>query len=119
MFLDKLWVRIKGDLLIMKDDLAAGASLREKASILLARLEELVKDKELETREGNQESHSSKGSEERDAASGTSAASEDREHAALKDLRREWEELVKLRDETGEKSKDSGTPPPPNPRKLG
>jgi len=118
MFFDKLWVRIKGDLLIIKDDLAAGENLRERAAILLARLEDLLKSKESEEGEGTQKEHDAeKSTEDQMESTGTLAAS-DTNHAALQRIHREWEELVKLRKEGQEDSEDSQNHPP-NPRRLG
>jgi hypothetical protein len=117
MFLDKLWVRIKGDLLIMKDDLAAGESLRERAAILLARLENLIGNRESEGGEGIQEDHA-EGSAQDKRESARTLASGGGSHPALQDIHREWEELVKLREEKQEDSKDSQVPRP-NPRSLG
>jgi hypothetical protein len=90
MFLDKLWVRIKGELLIMKDDLASSGDLRDKAAILLARLEHALASQEAEQRESPN----------------------------LEQIRSESEELMKLRQEETERSKNPQSPAP-NPRKLG
>jgi hypothetical protein len=90
MFFDKLWVRIKGELLIMKDDLATSGNLRGKAAILLARLEHAL---------ANQEA-------------------EQRENPNLEQIRSESEELIKLRQEETERSKNPESPAP-NPRELG
>ena len=40
MLLDKLWVRIKGEFLSLKEDVSAGEDLKEKAELLLRKLEE-------------------------------------------------------------------------------
>jgi len=118
MFLDKLWVRIKGDLLIMKDDLAAATSLRERAAVLLARLEELLTNKASDAQGSTQKGPHSEQSSQDKLEPGTDAAVEDAKRAALQDVRREWERLLELREERHEDSKDSDVPPP-NPRKLG
>lgn len=118
MFFDKLWVRIKGDLLIIKDDLAASAHLREKAAILLSKLEELLIKRESPTGEGTQKIPNTGESAASKLDSRTGLATEDSKDAELQDLRREWERLVELREERHEESKDSDVPPP-NPRKLG
>jgi len=118
MFFDKLWVRIKGDLLIMKDDLAAAASLRKRAAVLLARLEELLTNKAREAGEGTQKGPHFEESAQDKLEPGTDTAVEDAKHDALQDLRGEWERLMELREERHEESKDSDVPPP-NPRKLG
>jgi hypothetical protein len=118
MFFDKLWVRIKGDLLTMKDDVAAGAHLRAKAAVLLAKLEELLAHKESEIGEGTPKSPHAGETAASKLDSRTDGVTEDAKHAELQDLRREWEKLQELRDERHEESKDSDIPPP-NPRKLG
>jgi len=118
MYFDKLWVRIKGDLLIIKDDLAAGENLRERATILLARLEDLLGNKESEGGEGTQEERHVEDSAQFKMESVDTVAAEDRSDTALQNIRHEWEELVKLREERQEDSQDSQAPPP-NPRRLG
>lgn len=118
MFFDKLWVRIKGDLLIMKDDLAAGENLRERATILLGRLEDLLRNKESEGEDGAQEeSHAEESSQGEMESTGTLAA-RGRSDTALQNIRHEWEELVTLREGRQENSRDAQVPPP-NPRRLG
>jgi hypothetical protein len=117
MFFDKLWVRIKGDLLIMKDDLAAGENLRERAAILLARLEDLLGNRESEGGEGIQEDHAEGSAQDKSESTRTLASGGSGDHA-LQDIHREWEELVKLREKKQEDSKDSQIPRP-NPRSLG
>jgi hypothetical protein len=42
MFVDKLWVRIKGELLALKEDLSVTEDLRTKAGRLLDRIQERV-----------------------------------------------------------------------------
>ena len=118
MFFDKLWVRIKGDLLIMTDDLAAGENLRERAAILLGRLEDLLKSKESEEGEGTQKEHDAEESAEDKMETTGAVTATDTNHAALQRIHREWEELMKLRKEGQEDSEDSQIHPP-NPRRLG
>jgi len=118
MFFDKLWVRIKGDLLTMKDNLATGENLRERAASLLARLESLLGNRASEGGEGRQEDgHAKEASQSKPEPAATEAA-QDSNVPALQAIRNEWEELVKLREEKQNGSKDSHGPPP-NPRKLG
>jgi len=90
MFLDKLWVRIKGELLTLRDDLSSSSDLRDKAAVLLARLEHALASQE----------------------------AEEREHPSLEQIRRESEEVLRLREERPERSKNPESPAP-NPRKLG
>jgi len=42
MLLDKLWLRIKGEFLLLKEDMASGDDLREKAETFLDKLEGLL-----------------------------------------------------------------------------
>jgi hypothetical protein len=107
MFFDKLFVRIKGELLSLKEDLSAEEDLRGRAEILLRRLE------------------GKPGSGEENAAEGQSAgltAAELRKKQTSRtdvpaELRKEWEDLMRRKEEKTATS--DGDVPPPNPRELG
>jgi hypothetical protein len=108
MLFDKLWVRIKGELLTFREDFPGAEEIREKGESLLRKLErqwgELRKVKD-EPGPGNAEAQ---------------AHSEKEIHieTSSQDIEREWDELMKLRDE---KKRDCGNSEikPPNPRTLG
>jgi len=105
MLLDKLWVRIRGSLLSLKDDFSLGEDRRRKAEGLLEKLHLGAETEPSESRkEGAPESRP------------ISKSQEDRT-ASLEEIRQEWEELMRQQQES--KSPSSDSPPPPNPRKLG
>jgi len=111
MFLDKLWLRIKGELIILREDLSAGADLREKASLLLDKLEQRLDLSDSDTQAQQRERPAGRSAEQ-------APESDSADSRSLDDIQREWQELVKLRGET--KGRDDETePPPPNPRTLG
>ncbi len=111
MFLDKLWLRIRGELLTLKEDLSAGDDLRERAAKLLDKLE-----------------HSISGDDLIDRATGTRVDSRRSRNStdipgrsdlpSLEDLERELDYLKQQRDASSSDSEES-EPPPPNPRELG
>ncbi|MFH1113428.1 MAG: hypothetical protein V1792_05860 [Pseudomonadota bacterium] len=108
MFLDKLWLRIRGELLTLKEDFTAGDDIRDRAANLLDRLEHRISGEDI--------GGSGKGGvvESRGARYGTEEA-EVSDPMSLDDLKREWDDLNKQR---GGSPDDSG-PPRPNPRQLG
>jgi hypothetical protein len=113
MVIDKLWLRIKGELLTLKDDLSEGENLRARAERLLDKLEEQFKPAPTEPEasveaNANRELHSP----EAPVAVGKTA------QRSIQELEEEWRELVRLRNETKAKPSPS-EPPSPNPRKLG
>jgi hypothetical protein len=108
MLFDKLWVRIKGELLTLGEDFPGAQEIREKGERLLQKLErqweELKKVKE-EPGSGNAEAQDH-------------SAKEVQTETSRQNIEREWDELMKLRDE---EKRDSGNSEvtPPNPRILG
>lgn len=107
MFFDKLFVRIKGELLSLKEDLSAEEDLRGRAEVLLRRLE--GKPGGIEENATDERNAGSAASElYKNETSGTDVPA---------DLRKEWEDLMRRREE--KKTKSDGNPPPPNPRELG
>jgi hypothetical protein len=108
MFFDKLWVRIKGGLLTFRDDFAGAQEIREKGELLLQKLESRLKD----LTKGNQGPDSSEAQSEEYSEKEAQASS------SLQDIEREWDELLKLREERKQDSEKSETTPT-NPRTLG
>jgi len=111
MFLDKLWLRIKGELIILREDLSAGADIREKAAILLDKLEQRLNLPDLGSPRSDEEQRASRSVEQASESEGKSSSS-------LDDIQREWQELAKQKDEP-KISDDEDQHPPPNPRTLG
>jgi hypothetical protein len=113
MFVAKLWVRIKGEVLALKDDLAQGGDLRDKASQLIEKIEQrLIADTErpLPDRvDSASEASSSRVSPERHAAPPPS----------VEELERAWQELRRLKDQANPPPPSRESSPGPNPRKLG
>lgn len=111
MFLDKLWLRIRGELLTLKEDFTSSEDLRDKAADLLNRLEHRVSGKDL----GPETDARGEASRE---ASRRSQESTDVEAQSLEDLKREWEDLKNRTTGSAQEAEES-EPPPPNPRQLG
>lgn len=107
MFFDKLLVRIRGELLSLQEDLSAEEDLRGRAELLLRKLEERVRGTEENSADRRAESQSTGRVREK----GTSW--ED----LPADLRQEWEELLRKREEKKVTPVDDAVPP--NPRQLG
>jgi hypothetical protein len=121
MLLDKLWLRIKGEFLLLKEDMASGDDLREKAETFLDKLEGLLGAPESrENRESRVEDALKKMEEAREKSE--TELRRDRTQGAasptLAELEKAWEELSRLRQEKKQGQTDEA-PPPPNPRKLG
>jgi hypothetical protein len=111
MFLDKLWLRIRGELLTLKEDFSSGDDLRERAANLLEKLEHRISGEDIDYRatgSGVDSGHSQRGAH-------TVGRSDP---PSLEDLEKEWDDLKKQRDASSADSEESG-PPPPNPRELG
>jgi hypothetical protein len=111
MFLDKLWLRIRGELLTLREDLSAGDDLRDKARTLLDRLEAALGDAGGQT---EQKSH------ERVAQRSRESEAEIRpsDMQSLREIEVEWEKLRQRKDNGPRPEADEG-PAPPNPRRLG
>jgi hypothetical protein len=107
MFFDKLWVRIKGELLTFRDDFAGAQEIREMGERLLQKLEGRLRG----LAKGNQASHPG------EAQCGEYSEKE-AQASSLHDIEREWDELLKLREDRKQDSEKSETTPT-NPRTLG
>jgi hypothetical protein len=115
MFWGKLWIKIKGDLFSLREDIASGGDLGQQAESFLDKLERRLGMT-------NFESH---GSEDADArieavAREIAQAKDLQKDASVPDLEleRAWDELRKGR-EPAKEAEDESPAPPPNPRKLG
>ena len=115
MVIDKLWLRIKGELLNLKDDLSEGENLRARAERLLQKLDEQLRPAQLESKtpsEANVQQDRERSEPEAAKEVGETAP------RSLQEIEAEWRELVRLRNETKAKPSDPESPWP-NPRKLG
>jgi hypothetical protein len=108
MFFDKLWVRIKGELLTFRDDFAGAQEIKEMGERLLQKLEGRLRG----LAKGNQGSHPG------EAQSGEYSEKEAQASSSLQDIEQEWDELLKLREERKQDSEKSEATPT-NPRTLG
>jgi hypothetical protein len=109
MFLDKLWVRIRGELLSLREDASAGDDLRARAYELLERMQD----------------HSLRaGRDEPAVDEGLLRIPKEASHPehprsrSLADLERDWQELMRQRDKQKARPAEPGMPSP-NPRRLG
>jgi hypothetical protein len=123
MFLDKLWLRIRGELLVLKEDLAGEGTLRERAEDFLDKLERRLSadDSPAEVRSDpvtRLDAMKRKIDEARAEGRDLEHATESTDRPSLDELERAWEELKKLREEKRRVSPEQGEPPP-NPRRLG
>jgi hypothetical protein len=110
MFIDKLWIRIKGELLTLKEDLAVTEDLRTKAGRLLDHVQERVIKGHAYPRAADREDPV--------PPRGGSEEVSRRTRMNLADIEQEWQEIAKERDR--QKGLDEETnSPPPNPRRLG
>lgn len=107
MFFDKLLVRIRGELLTLREDLAAEEDLRGRAELLLRRLEERLGGSEVNPA-GQASDRLSNGPEHETNPVRTGVPA---------DLKKEWEDLMKRKAE--KKVHPGDDAPPPNPRELG
>jgi hypothetical protein len=115
MVIDKLWLRIKGELLTLRDDLSEGENLRARAEHLLQKLDEQFRQAPTEpgpSSEANAEQDRGQSSPETPVEAGKA------DPRSIGEIEEEWRELVRLRN--GTKARPSPSEPPsPNPRKLG
>lgn len=126
MFLDKLWLRIKGELLTLKEDISESGDLRERAERLLQRMEErLNRSGVMPSRESGIAHRSSglpgKGELDSDHPGSETRHFEDAESPELStfpEIEREWEELMRRRKQKPASGQEEESPPP-NPRTLG
>jgi hypothetical protein len=123
MFLDKLWLRIRGELLVLKEDLTGEGTLRERAEDFLEKLERRLSadDSTAEVRSDpltRLDAMKRKIDEARSEGRDLERATASTDRPSLDELERAWEELKKLREEKRRVSPEQGEPPP-NPRRLG
>lgn len=102
MFLEKLWVRLRGELIAFRDDMRSDEDLREKAEALLDRLEKRLSGV---AGEGDDRSEATPRVQQPDIQS-------------LHEIQNEWEELQTRRERKHDRS-EVAEPSPPNPRRLG
>ncbi len=126
MFLDKLWIRIRGGLLSLKEDLAGDADLRSQAEDFLEKLESRLNlspsergrnrdpadriDAIVKKMEDEQESPTSTGTQDR--------PTDHSEASSAREMERMWDDLLKKR-EKSEGQTDDEDDHRPNPRRLG
>jgi hypothetical protein len=106
MLLDKLWVRIRGSLLTLKEDFSLGDEVRDKAQRLLEKLD--LQEASRETANGA-EKPSEGDREEHVQVTRTQT---------LEEIKQEWEELLRSK-ESGKDRTSGSSQQPPNPRRLG
>jgi len=106
MLLDKLWVRIRGSLLTLKDDFSLGDDIRDKAQGLLKRLD--LHEEARETAPDPESPSQARPGEQ----------TERRRTQTLEEIKQEWEELLRSK-ESGRSQSPDTSPQPPNPRRLG
>jgi len=110
MFIEKLWVRIKGELLALTEDLSATQELRAKAGRLLDRIQERVAggfpDPTMPSR--------------KDQGTGLTRVKEvpDETRREMAGIEEEWRDIANERDHQKEAGQE-GAAPAPNPRRLG
>ena len=105
MFLEKLWLRLRGEILALKEDLTAEMDLRDKAATLLETLERRVSGTDAQESQRPAERESDRPERSADPMS-------------LRDIEKEWEDLRRERDKSRQEPgarESSG----PNPRQLG
>ena len=110
MFLDKLWIRIRGELLTLTEDLSTGQDVRDKAEALLATLERRVRGEDAET----VPDRTGEGASTTQRAGAVAGA----EPASLEEIEQQLEELKRRKDDLTRPGTQSDQTPP-NPRKLG
>ena len=111
MFFDKLWLRIRGELLALKEDFSAGTDIGDKAEALLNKLEKRINGFQSQTHQHESER----------LPHGTQSKNQSLEASELKSLReieQEWEDLMRRRNEHKGTSHESESVRP-NPRRLG
>ena len=107
MFLEKLWLRLRGELLAFKEDFGDDTDLREKAERLLEKLE---------TRLRTTEAEGSRWQKQRGASE--DELGEPPGPESLRAIEKEWQDLQKQRRQQQPKP-ETAEPSEPNPRKLG
>jgi len=126
MFLDRLWIRIRGGLLSLKEDLAGDADLRSQAEDFLEKLENRLNLSPYERGRSRDPADRidaivKKMEDEQESATATGAQDRQTDHnedPSTREMERMWDDLLKKR----EKSKgqtDHEDDHHPNPRRLG
>jgi hypothetical protein len=123
MFLEKLWLRIRGELLLLKEDLTGEGALRERAEDFLEKLERRVSGEDVQEEPRSDpltrlDAVKRKIEKARLQVPGHGSTTEKTDRPSVNELERAWEELKKLRDEKRRVSPEESEPRP-NPRKLG
>lgn len=123
MFLEKLWLRIRGELLLLKEDLTGEGELRERAENFLQKLERRLRAEDLSDEARSDpliriDAVKRKMEEARLKVRDQGLTGQETDRPSLDELEQAWEELKKLRDDKRRLSPE-GKEPPPNPRKLG
>jgi hypothetical protein len=126
MLLDRLWIRIKGELLSLKEDIAGDTDLRSQAELLLDRLESrlmLPSSEKDRSRDPAQRIDTilKRMEEEQDtkADADTQNLQADRqEHSSVREIEKIWDDFLEKRDERKGQTEDAKDDQP-NPRRLG
>jgi hypothetical protein len=125
MFFSKLWLRIKGELITLRQDLLNEGEIRQKALNLLEKMENSLREsgaeisrtsdaeKKLEEIAGKLEEYSA-----HEQLSGGGRYLGDREPPAARELEEAWNDLKRSRQDNSS-SDSAGRDISPNPRKLG
>jgi hypothetical protein len=109
MFFDKLWLRIRGELLALQEDGFVTKDLKAKAGRLLDRVQE----------HGTGDEHAGQSTtRDREGAPSRHDEASERKRKEMAGLEEQWRKIVEERDRQKGPDKDS-KPLPPNPRELG
>jgi hypothetical protein len=109
MFFDKLWVRIRGELLALQEDNSVTDDLKAKAGRLLDRVQERV------TRGEDAGQYNTR---DREGAHTRHDEAPERKRKDLAALEEQWRKIAEERDRQKDSYEDH-KPLPPNPRELG
>jgi hypothetical protein len=105
MLLDKLWIRIRGELLTLKEDLFERGELRQKAEDFLERLEQKLEDDDsradstldLHERLDRVRKKMEQAVNEARRESQHTSAAKSMDSSTLEELEAAWDELMKLK----------------------
>ena len=126
MILDRLWIRIRGGLLSLKEDIAGDTELRSQAEDFLANLEKRLKLPPAEqdrSRDLTQRIDAIVKKIEEEQGPRADAVTQNlqtdrQEYPSVREMEKMWDDYLKKRDERNrqtESAEDDG----PNPRRLG
>ncbi|MFH0824172.1 MAG: hypothetical protein V2B18_15580 [Pseudomonadota bacterium] len=119
MFIDKLWVRIRGELLTLKDDYLDRDEIREKTETLLDRLDRLLEETPPRDGEkGDLHGRIDVMTNKIERAAHKTSAEDEADAPTRRELEQAWDELKSLREGTEREDSPSGSRPV-NPRILG